>query len=203
MQLSTIRIRNIPEETKLEAFKKTGSLLDSVIADVMAMKTTIDKKNTFIQLLKKVVNEMKHLNVTLLENSTGEPPCETVVAASTFVYEHLSMYDSVAKRDKLCQKNDQYVNIKEAAVGTHWVMKPLKDSNISIPKRVQSTMEYIPLLETIASFFKDDMYKQAYFQHNQSHICDAGRYEYFCCGQVFKDNEMFQNNPCYTGATCY
>lgn len=159
------------------------------------MKTTIDNKNTIIRLLKKVVNEMKHLDITLLENSVEDSAREVIVTATTFFDEHLSSYDSSTKREKQCLENEKYVNIRETAVGTHWTMKAVKDSNTSIPRRVQSTLEYIPIVETITSLFKDEQFKQVYLQHNKNHICVNGRYEYFCCGNVFKNTELFQNNP--------
>lgn len=193
--MSAIKIRNIPEEAEQEAYKRAASLTVSVIAEVTAMKTTIENKNAIIHLLKKVVNEMEHLNTKLLENTINGSPGETVAAAAQFIHDHLSMYDSARKRDKQCQENDKYVSSKRTAVGTHWIMKPLKDSNMSIPKLVQSVMEYIPIVETIVSIFKDDEYKRAYFQHNQSHTCSIEQYEYFCCGKVYIDSEFFQNNP--------
>lgn len=194
-QISAIKIRNIPEEAKQKAYERAASLTVSIMAEVTAMKTTVENKNTIIHLLKKMVSEMEHLNTKLMKNSVHESPGQIVASAAVFIHDHLSMYDSARKRDKQCQENDKYVSSKRTAVGTHWVMKPLKDSNISIPKLVQSTMEYIPIVETIVSIFKDDEYRRAYFQHNQNHTCSPGQYEFFCCGKVYKDNEFFQNNP--------
>lgn len=46
------------------------------------------------------------------------------------------------------------------------------------------------------SLFRNDDFRNLYLEHNSGeHACTAGQYKYFCCGSVYKNNELFRNNP--------
>lgn len=72
-----------------------------------------------------------------------------------------------------------------------------KFSDALIPQRIQSTLQFIPLTDTIKSRFQDRRFKETYIQQNSNrkHLCQNGRYSAFCCGQAYKRNQLYQSYP--------
>lgn len=52
----------------------------------------------------------------------------------------------------------------------------------------------MPIRKTLSSLFANPNFKKAYFDHNKNHQCEEGRYERFCCGKNFQENEFFKTN---------
>lgn len=53
--------------------------------------------------------------------------------------------------------------------------------------------QYVSIVETLTNLFKNSSFKDAFFSN--SHTCVDGTYEKFCCGEIFKNSEFFQENP--------
>lgn len=69
---------------------------------------------------------------------------------------------------------------------------------IRIPQLIQTAFQYVSILETIETLFKCDEFREMYFQHNvyqKNHVCEPGKYKFFCCGNIYKNCELFQQNP--------
>lgn len=85
------------------------------------------------------------------------------------------------------------------AVGTRFENKktdPLKPAFIV---RLQCKFPYVPILKTLESAFKNQMFLETYIDYNKNggngHSCKQMEYIDFCCGTVYKKNELFQKNP--------
>lgn len=68
---------------------------------------------------------------------------------------------------------------------------------MAVPEMLQSTCQYVSILDTLKSLFKQGDFRSLYFNGDPSsnHICVAGKYEYFCCGELYKKKEFFTQNP--------
>lgn len=53
------------------------------------------------------------------------------------------------KRNKLCEQNDQYVEPLTKMIGTRWVQQKLQNTPTKYMHRVPSTIQYIPIRQTI------------------------------------------------------
>lgn len=191
-----LRIRNIQTENIHAAYDRADSFLGSFVAQISTMKISEENKNSVINLCKNLVLETKILSANLLENNqTGSTSIETVSSAVAFVLDKLAMHDSAPRRHQKCTEKQQYVKPVETAVGTRWTMKHCKESNSTVPKIVQSKLEYIPITESVKSYFKDEKFKKVYLDYNRSILNCPGIYKTFSDGENFKNNELFQKFP--------
>lgn len=105
------------------------------------------------------------------------------------------------KRDKQTEENVQYVAPILKAIGTRWEMKVAPNTSTKYAERIQNTMQYIPITETIRKLFSRQDFRKEYFKHNMgkegldAHICESNVYRNFCCGRVFKNTELFRLHP--------
>lgn len=53
--------------------------------------------------------------------------------------------------------------------------------------------QYVPIVKTLEALFQNDDFKRVYFEPN--HICEEGVYKGFCCGEIFRNNVFFNQNP--------
>lgn len=109
----------------------------------------------------------------------------------------LSKFSTVYKRNRKYNNNPLFVSPQEKAIGTRWEMIPDKENSKSTPRLIQSSFQYVSIIETIRSLFLREDFKRA-FQYNnieKNHSCKSGEYTDFCCGNVFKNNELYQKHP--------
>lgn len=57
----------------------------------------------------------------------------------------------------------------------------------------QTVYQYVPIIETIQSLFRNAQFHQDYFDFNENkkHVCSDDSYQDFCCGSIYKENELF------------
>lgn len=117
--------------------------------------------------------------------------------ALEFVREKLLENSSSYKRHQKVVQNELYVAPQEKALGTHWEMVR-EDSNLYIPRLLQSKFHYIPIIGTVRALFNQKEFREMYFQQYTSedrHTCLDGIYKHFCCGSRYKNCELFESQP--------
>lgn len=94
-----------------------------------------------------------------------------------------------------------YAAPQELPIGTRFELERIEGMNLAIPRRIQSTYEYVPISETIRSLFRREDFKSLYMEYNSTtqskHTCAFFFFLHkrFCCGEKFKKTEIFQANP--------
>lgn len=99
-------------------------------------------------------------------------------------------YSSKFKRDKQNVKGNFYVAPVSRSLGGRWVVRKTKKYLHSTKHFVQSTFQYIPILETLEKLFKNQSFKDLYFASN--HVCDNKRLVSFCCSENFSNSVFFK-----------
>lgn len=161
----------------------------------MLKQSDLDK---IYHLLGGFVNEIKIVNCAFIGDANGLNPLQALDLTSSFIFKKFEKINSHYKRSKLFKSHPLYVAPQEMAVGTRFEIERDKQNMVAIPQRIQSTFEYVSLIDTLKSLFKRDDFKSQYFEHNSvnqsKHTCVDGVYERFCCGKKYKNTELFQTN---------
>lgn len=117
---------------------------------------------------------------------------------------HFQSFSSTHKRNKFLMSNNQFVAPVEKAIGTRQEMKKIVNVHgrtIRIPKYIQCTLQYVPILETLKSLFLCEEFASLYFEYNQklksNEIGNDGSKLYSCfnSGAAFAKNELFTLHP--------
>lgn len=152
--------------------------------------------NTIYKLVAGLVNEFKSVNSSLIGDKNGLGPQQVLDFTTKKVSSYFRKIDSHYKRTKLVTSQSLYVPPTEVGVGTRFELERDRQTNLVIPQRIQSTFEYVSIVDTIKSLFERDNFKTVYFKHNSEnqsqHTCVEGVYERFCCGKKYKNSEFFQ-----------
>lgn len=87
-------------------------------------------------------------------------------------------------------------NCIEKSIGLKWKTAKLDpQTNIADHGLAQPTFEYIPILESLESAFKNKDFEEMYIKYNnEKHVCEVGVYKDFCCGSLYKSKDIF-NDP--------
>lgn len=179
-----------------------AEFLRSFAVNINGISNTEKQKNEFFglccELIKMFHSFSKNLNE---ENSNRLATSEVLDLAYNFVSEKLHLHSSAAKRQKLVESSDKYVEPKEYMLGTHWEMKKVdSENNQSIPKLLGSKFHFVHITETIRALFKNEHFRRVYLEYNKEnsvlrHKCVPEVFKDFCCGSVFQNNELYQKYP--------
>lgn len=144
-----------------------------------------------------MIDKITLTNIDLLRHSEQGTNIENMInTTSVIVKSEICMYDSQYKFWKNMMLGSTYIHPQEKAIGTRYEMKVDKTSKISIPRLIQSICQYVPITEQLTILFQNDKFKKLYFEFNsEKHTCVEGQFKHFCCGEVYRNNELFQSYP--------
>lgn len=177
---------------------------------------TFAKKIIELNLKQKDTNLIFELSMSLLKQFTNlnkkwisdtDPnsnASELLDLTHSIAYQHFLTYRSTYKQNKILLASDNFVNSSERAVGTRWEQKKTRSYDgrvIYIPRLIQCTLSYVPILATLSSLFASDEFAAVYFEYNATNGSNAvGRdgsknYTSFSSGTSFADNDLFRSHP--------
>lgn len=164
----------------------------SFSSTISNLKIPQDRINTIYECTVDLITQFANFASGLASEKNGYTTCESIEMAMCYVCAEFRKYDNAYKRQKQVESRPNYVKSLEFAIGTHFEIKRLKNSNISVPRCLQSEGYYIPITQTVRSLFLNNKeFRNVYMKYNGSepdHICEEGVYRGFCCGSVFKEN---------------
>lgn len=198
---SAIVYNDTMQTSRDEATQKMIKCVDAFTAKISEFKISEKDTNSLFKLCANLVDGMKCFTLDLIDLGSEVSAPEAIDIVSSFVRQHLFKFNSSYKRQKVAQANDLYVFPKEIAIGTRFSSqkKKMGDRIVKIPRLIQATFYYISITETLKSLFKDQEFSKQYFDYQQflqnEHICVPGKYEFFCCGNAFKNAPLFQQFP--------
>lgn len=182
-------------------YEKANAFLKSLVSEVHSYGLKYKTVDCLFKLFGKLVREVSNINISLIQSGDGVNALEVIDSTSDFLCNKIRDHDSKYKRQQKNEADCFYVKPEERAVGAHYEMKRERGSNLALPKLVQSKFQYVPITETLKSLFKCDDFRKLYFDYNSAneehgkHKCNAGTYVDFCCGNVYKNVELFQSHP--------
>lgn len=98
------------------------------------------------------------------------------------------------RRDKELEQNKLYVEPVPKSIGSKWKTKRNHVTDLQDHSVVDSTLQYIPIAETLKKLFMDEQFKQLYFKFNDGkHECVDGTSKGFCCGSVCKKFDIYRD----------
>lgn len=167
-------------------------------SEMGTLSLTQSDSNKIYKLVGDLVNEIKSVNATLIEDENGFNPLQVLDLTNGIISSHFEKINSHCKRTNLLVKDPLYVAPKEVGIGTRFELERDNESKTAIPQRIQSTFAYVSIVDTLKSLFKRDEFRTVYFEHNSEnqtdHTCVDGIYERFCCGSMYKSTEFFRAN---------
>lgn len=198
--VSRIIYTNINQSDTNKATEKMLASIEVLTNSIRKLNLKENDTNLVFKLCGNLTKTLNELNLKLIEDNNGMTVPQVLETTTDLVRSKIFQFDSAYKRNENTLSNRFYVAPKDTAIGTRWEMKKMKKSGIilQIPRLIQTTFQYVSILETIKSLFEHDEFRDLYFQHNireTDHICEPGKYKYFCCGNNFKNCELFQQHP--------
>lgn len=168
--------------------------------ELIALNLSQKKTDTIFKLTKILVQNLCQFNSRLINDSNDIGPEEVIESTTNFIIGKLEKLDSAYKRSLANSLNKRYVQPEECAIGTRWELKKYNDKNgqkYSIPNNVQNQFQYVSIPNTVQTLFTSEKFCQLYFNENTvlDHRCENGKYMHFCCGEAYKKNPFFQENP--------
>lgn len=136
------------------------------------------------------------------KNSKADP-ATILELVFDIAYGNLTSFRKVHQKQNLLFSNVNFVEPVEKAIGTRWELKKTQFKNriINIPRLIQCTLQYVPILKTIQSLFACKEFESIYFEYNDkinsnNSQCDANKiYSNFSSGSCFAKNELFKLYP--------
>lgn len=170
------------------------------VFDVL-QETTLTEKETdkIIRLFSENVDRTIDLTHAILDDHIRMKLSEAIRISGNLVRRKFSDYRSIHKRNVAISKNELYVVPQQIAIGMRWesIRIMVRERPRSIQRRIQTYMQYTPLVKTLESIFKQKKFRDLYLDYNKNgeHKCQEGKYSLFCCGSVSQSNELFQSEP--------
>lgn len=185
-------VSNGGQKEKVEPSEIAEEFFKSVV-ELGLNQITSDR---IFKLATSFVRKIQVFSCQMLRENIPNPE-ETLNAAIDNILNKVKMFDSSSKRSKLIESHPGFVKPIECAIGTHWEVRRDPRTKTIQPAHVQSIFSYVSLIQTIESLFRDDKFMKTYFEHNRKlkHKCAENVYTDICCGEVFKQNLLFQRHP--------
>lgn len=175
---------------------------------VASMSIKEEDLNTIFRLSIEMAKETKELNDTWFksDNQRKLTPIQVTDISCAMATDHLSKYDSLYKRSKITFSSSNFVNTNEKVVGVRWEKKKcvINGKIIRIPRLIQSTLQYVSIIDTLRSLFDDEHFRNIYFEYNNAMnnnrmVTDPNNPDYiysnFNSGSAFKNNPLFNEKP--------
>lgn len=164
-----------------------------------------DLNNIFSQTMDLLMN-LKTVTLDCMNDGNKFTPKEALELTTNMAWEHIQKYNSTYKRNKMIQSSLSFVEPQEKSVGTRWELikrKNKKGRIVRIPRLIQCTLQYVPILNTLTSLFAQQEFREIYFDYNRwinnsttpDTECFDKIYRCFNSGSTFGSNQLFQKEP--------
>lgn len=179
-------------------YKQCNEFFIDLPAELSSLNLTEEKYKQTINLIKNVVEQTRNVCLNLAKKKlvSSEITRETIESGSNHTLRKLSEIDSALKLKKNIEKHPLFVKPIEKAIGLKWKNAKV-DSQTQVPDHglVQTTFQYVPILQTLNAVFQNDYFRDSYLKYNlhQKHKCEKGVYKHFCCGSIYQSNAVFEH----------
>lgn len=178
------------------AFKGPEQLAHEFLYGILQTKMNQSQTNNVFKLTTSLIEEIGKFYCESVDKHSCDAT-ETIESAGRMILSELNQFDSAHKRQLYFEKQETFVKPVELTIGTHWQTRRQKSTNLLLSEHVQSTFGYVSPLQTIKALFSDPEFLEMYLGYNDNgkHMCEDDVYMDFCCGSVFKGNELFRKHP--------
>lgn len=169
--------------------------IDVFLNELNNIKMKHEDKDNIFRILSTVTKQTCKLSSRLIKENNCMSSLHAVNAASDYICGEIETFKSRFKRRKRMESNPLYVEPSEKAVGVRVEMIFDKSMGLERPHLIQSSLQYITLIDTLKSFFANPENRRIYFEYQKDHSCDENFFGCFRCGDLFKNSTFFRENP--------
>lgn len=204
---------NIQNSNKPIVFQNVGKKssefeLSEFLLDLNSKIVTMDLKQKDTALvygmLLNLLRCFKDTNKKWIAEDDGKTDAVQILDLTyDIAYHSLASFRKVYSRKKMLFSNANFVKPVEKAIGTRFELKKMRFQNriIHVPRQLQCSLQYVPILKTIQSLFSCEEFASLYFGYNDKMNPNAigwdgsKKYSNFSSGSCYAQNELFQSYP--------
>lgn len=163
--------------------------------ELMSLGLNQSSMNTIFKLTETLLQQTNKTCKEAIERNRN--PLEALNATMNIIINDIKRFNSTYKRNNFIEQDEKFVPPIEYGIGTQWTIKRNRETKIMEFKHEQSKFSYISPIDTLRQQFSVRSFRDTYFNYNnkEKHVCVSGVYRDFCCGDVYKRNRLFQENP--------
>lgn len=173
-----------------ECFSKFEEFFKGFESSVYSMNTTQKNMDSVYRISEELISNIQ----ILYKEYTGDSS-ERFRTVASYVIDKLRSRNSDTKRLKAARNRNNFVEPVETAIGLKWKTIIHADKEVVEHKLVQTTFNYVSIIETLESIFSDENFRKMYIDYNENlkHQCVDNVYKDFCCGQAYKKLSIFES----------
>lgn len=178
------------------SYKKFNHSFADFVAKICAMGLKHKDFDVVLALCEKLIDESNNLAVQIAKSKSELKLCEVIQAAQQHVEKKFKEVKSRHLRNVQLKLNPLYVQPVEMAIGLKWRTKTKPNVDLPDHHLIQTTLQYVPIAESLKAIFLRPGFKELYMRYNSSekHECVDGVYQNFCCASNFRNNQIFRSN---------
>lgn len=154
---------------------------------ILDLNLTQKSANAVFNLSMQLVETVKDSILALMHDNNGFDAKQSVEIVTNQTIDKIHKFNTYSKRQRKFSQNSDYIAPAELCIGTRFANK----------RGIESTIQYVSINQTLEYLFSRKDFFNMYFDYNNNkkHLCRSGVYKGFCCGNVFKNNQLFQKYP--------
>lgn len=166
----SIKLQLNGNKTKIQTayFKQFDDFIDRLSVDVHSMKTTEKNVNQIFQLFGELIQNYDDLIAKMLPSQIREEHSSAFDTAKRFVIDKIMSRDTSKKRLKIIESDECHVKPMKSGIGIAWKSKTTSGKGSTTDELVQTTYEYVSIVETMESNFKNNDFFESYFDFNEN-----------------------------------
>lgn len=175
--------------------KNICTFLETFASNINQLELSNSKKNSLYQITEELIKNVHLFFMEFLKNHSDTPIDEALRVSTDFVLNKVRELNSDYKRKKFVESQADFVKPEEVCIGVKWKTKI--QNNIPIMGQVRDTFHYVPILQKLKTIFSNQVIRETYFEFQKlrRERCVNGIFKEFCCGQIYKKNELFKEFP--------
>lgn len=202
------------EETKRKSivYQPQQSISEAAVNEYKCKLNAFTDSISKLNLKQKDQDAVFKLSTGLIDSykrvnevcSTVHGHSQSLEITTDIFRQHIHKFKSMYQLNKNFNSKEGFVMPVEKAIGTRWELKKVKYStncSVRVPRLIQCTMQYVPILDTLKSLFLSEEFYNLYFEYNDIDRSNSVGYDgtkaYTCfsSGNVFSSTEFFKSNP--------
>lgn len=196
--------QNKENSTSTEATEQFHRFLVTFAADIIKINLKQKDTNAILEMCMQLLRNFTIFNRNWFSDATLQSSADDILNFRyDIAYQHFLSFRSTHKQNKILFANANFVKPIEKAIGTRWEQKKSKCNGriIHIPRLIQSTLTYVPILETLRSLFMCEKLAELYFKYNESNGSNligrdgSKKCISFSSGRTFAESELFLLYP--------
>lgn len=194
MEVFRIDTRNNSPNEMRDPYMKFNECFGEIVRSISSLRITQGQADTIYNSFQKLTEANSALiRRVCVDHSYSSQLGHGIEKVEKYVSNEIKQHANAYQRGKICSNSNVYVKPVEKAIGFQWKSKFEIHKNSARHEFQQTSFQYISIIEILNALFKEEKFMQAY--SNNDHVCSPDIFERFCCGNIYKNSELFKQNP--------